>query len=219
MDKVKIIGIFGQEQTDLCIYLASILENMKYHVLVIDNSNEQKMNCCIPKPNAQLHITTYKGIDYQNKTAYVDIQKSNYDFILVDLGKEPFAEELSQCEELILVVGCEYPAIQTYNAFMKKAKIPMTVVLRNYQKETMLKKRLKKQLEEENCFLMELHLLPFDAWDESKRIMMQYEGYQDCNGLSKEYEKLLLHLTTVFTNQGYYAARRGLIRAKKGVCY
>lgn len=43
MSKQKIIGIFGCEQTDLCIYLASILENMKNSVLVIDNSFEQKM--------------------------------------------------------------------------------------------------------------------------------------------------------------------------------
>lgn len=42
MSKQKIIGIFGCEQTDLCIYLASILENMKNSVLVIDNSLSRK---------------------------------------------------------------------------------------------------------------------------------------------------------------------------------
>lgn len=51
MSKQKIIGIFGCEQTDLCIYLANILENMKNSVLVIDNSFEQKMRFCIPRPN------------------------------------------------------------------------------------------------------------------------------------------------------------------------
>ena len=55
MSKQKIIGIFGCEQTDLCIYLASILENMKNSVLVIDNSFEQKMRFCIPRPNEKMN--------------------------------------------------------------------------------------------------------------------------------------------------------------------
>ena len=42
MSEQKIIGIFGCEQTDLCIYLASILENMRNRVLVIDNSFDHK---------------------------------------------------------------------------------------------------------------------------------------------------------------------------------
>ena len=60
MSKQKIIGIFGCEQTDLCIYLASILENMKNSVLVIDNSFEQKMRFCIPRPNEKMNMITYK---------------------------------------------------------------------------------------------------------------------------------------------------------------
>ena len=64
MSKQKIIGIFGCEQTDLCIYLASILDNMKNSVLVIDNSFEQKMRFCIPRPNEKMNMITYKNVDY-----------------------------------------------------------------------------------------------------------------------------------------------------------
>ena len=63
MSKQKIIGIFGCEQTDLCIYLASILENMKNSVLVIDNSFEQKMRFCIPRPNEKMNMITYKNVE------------------------------------------------------------------------------------------------------------------------------------------------------------
>lgn len=219
MKEAKVVGIFGWEQTDLCIYLASILENMKNHVLVIDNSMEQKMDCCIPKPKTKLNIVTYKNVDYQRRIAVKEWPTEAYDFIIADLGKEPLEEELTRCEELILVTGCEYHYIQKYRAFMLQAQLPMVVIIRNYHKEMMLEKQIIKQLEEENCFMMEHYFLPFDSWDESKRITMQYEGYQDCSYLSKEFEKLLFHLVCMLGKQGYRAALTGMNRAKRGECY
>ena len=89
MSKQKIIGIFGCEQTDLCIYLASILENMKNSVLVIDNSFEQKMRFCIPRPNEKMNMITYKNVDYTALCERSLWKTEGYDYVIVNLGSWP----------------------------------------------------------------------------------------------------------------------------------
>lgn len=219
MKQPKVIGIFGWEQTDLCIYLASILENMRYHVLVIDNSTDQKMDCCIPRPEAELNIVNYKGVDYRFLVPYEEWTAQEYDFVIVDMGGKPRVEELSVCEEIFLVTGCDYVCIRKYRELMLQMKKPMAVIIRNYQREMMMEKQIVKQLEEENCFVMEHYFLPSDPWDESRRIAMQYQGYRDCRDLSREFEKLLFHLGCMLAQQGYRAVLAGISRAKKGECY
>jgi len=89
LSKQKIIGIFGCEQTDLCIYLASILENMKNSVLVIDNSFEQKMRFCIPRPNEKMNMITYKNVDYTALCERSLWKTEGYDYVIVNLGSWP----------------------------------------------------------------------------------------------------------------------------------
>ena len=101
MSKQKIIGIFGCEQTDLCIYLASILENMKNSVLVIDNSFEQKMRFCIPRPNEKMNTITYKNVDYTALCERSLWKTEGYDYVIVNLGSWPDEKSVTDCDELI----------------------------------------------------------------------------------------------------------------------
>ena len=110
----RIIGIFGCEQTDLCIYLASILENMKKRVLVVDNSFEQKLQLCIPKPEKELNIVTYKNVDYTWQATEAMWRNQEYDFVIIDFGGWPEESELILCHELICVLKCEYYYIMKY---------------------------------------------------------------------------------------------------------
>lgn len=219
MNRAKVIGIFGWEQTDICIYLASILENMRYHVLVIDNSTEQKMDCCIPKPAKELNIVTYKDVDYQWKIPKEKWAVDAYDFVIADLGEAPGVAEFEKCDEIFLVTGCGYGCIKKYRNLMLEVKRPMAVIIRNYHREMMLEKQIIGQLEEENCFVMEHYILPYDAWDESGRILMQYRGYENCACLSKEFEKLLFHLGCMLGERDYHTVLAGIHRAKRGECY
>ncbi len=219
MSKAKVIGIFGWGQTDLCIYLASVLENMKYHVLVVDNSIGQKMGCCIPRPKRELNIVTYKDVDYQWQIPPDEWAVDAYDFVIADLGERPEKAEFDNCEELFLVTGCDYGCIRKSRELMLELKKPMAVIIRNYQRETMLERQIVGELEEENCFLMEHYFLPYDAWDESGRILMQYRGYEDCSCLSKEFEKLLFHLGCMLGKRDYHTVLAGIHRAKRGECF
>ena len=217
--KKRIIGIFGWEQADICIYLASILENMKQRVLVIDNSFEQKIQLCIPKPKEQLEIVTYKNVDYTSHWEHSMWKSVDYDYLLVNLGNNPMEEDLEFCQEIICVLSCEAFHIRAYQQFIQEVKKPFHLVFRNYCKNYMDTNKILHQLGETSCFLVDKVFLPFIEMDECLRVLMQVEGYRSLSGLSKEFEKAIFRLCRAITNQDFTAVLNGLRRAKRGECF
>lgn len=216
---MKIIGMFGWEQTDLCIYLASILENMGYHVLVIDNSREETMDCCIPKPKQELHTVTYKNVDYRRHLTVHLWKDEAYDFIIVDLGNQISGEEAAVCDELFFVTSCDRRNLENAKDIMLGMKRPMGVIIRNFCTDTLRPERILATLESENCFVMERFLLPFHVGDESVRVRMQYEGYDGICHISKALERMLFTICSMITQREAHFVIQGIRRAKKGECY
>lgn len=216
---MNLIGIFGWEQTDICIYLASILENMGYHILVIDNSKDLRMDCCIPRPEQELHTITYKNVDYRRQIPYQLWKDADYDLVIVDIGEEISQEEAWCCDELFLVTNCDRRKIQAARNLMLQIKRPMSVVIRNWCKEILTSQRIFSELREENCFVMDCFWLPFYTGDESRRILMQYEGYENFCHISKEFERMLFQISSSIVEESYSCIFQGLRRAKKGECH
>lgn len=219
MNKQKVIGIFGCEQTDLCIYLASILENMKYRVLVIDNSFEQKMRFCIPRPDEKMNIITYKNIDYRSLCEHSQWKSKDYDFTIVDLGSWPDEKSMSDCDELICVLNCEKSEMEKYRELVSHIRHPVSVLFRDFCKKYMSTGGIKKTFASENCFLLEQLFVPFCEEDECSRLMMQFDGYRNFANLSREFEKVLFHLCKNISEQNYREVLSGVRRAKRGECF
>ena len=97
MSEKKIIGLFGIGQTDICLYVASILQNIGCRVCVVDNSYEQAMHYCIPHPAEKLHTVTYRKIDYERLVPPDCWADKEYDYLLVDLGVWPMEDALRIC--------------------------------------------------------------------------------------------------------------------------
>ena len=165
MSKQKIIGIFGCEQTDLCIYLASILENMKNSVLVIDNSFEQKMRFCIPRPNEKMNTITYKNVDYTALCERSLWKTEGYDYVIVNLGSWPDEKSVTDCDELICALNCEKCEIEKYREFILHIEHPVSVLFRDFCKSYMSAGGIRKLFVDENCFVLEQLFLPFSEAD------------------------------------------------------
>ena len=215
----RIIGIFGCEQTDLCIYLASILENMKKRVLVVDNSFEQKLQLCIPKPEKELNIVTYKNVDYTWQATEAMWRNQEYDFVIIDFGGWPEESELILCHELICVLKCEYYYIMKYREMIQNVKLPTSLILRNFCRKYMDSNKILSLLGETGCFVMDRMFCALTEEDESLRIAMQAEGYHNFSGISKDLEKILFHLCRSICRNDYVEVLNGIRRAKRGECY
>lgn len=218
MSEQKIIGIFGCEQTDICIYLANILENMKYHVLVIDNSFEQKMRFCIPRPREKLNTITYKNVDYMALCGQKFWKSEHYDVTIINLGSWPDEQHLSFCDELICAVYCEKCEMEKYDTLIAHVERPTIILFRDFCKNYMNSRKIRDCFSENNCFVTERFFLPFSETDECSRLMMQFDGYHNFLNLSREFEKVLFYLCRNISECGTKQILNGMRRAKKGEC-
>ncbi|MCI7130860.1 MAG: hypothetical protein MSA09_10010 [Lachnospiraceae bacterium] len=218
MSEKKIIGLFGAGQTDICIYVASILQNMGFHVCVVDNSYEQAMHYCIPHPVEKLLTITYKKIDYECLVPVDCWQEKDYDYLIVDMGVWPSEDALQACGERFLVLDCSVAQIARYRELMKRAALPMNVILRDVCAEAVSARRIFAMLQEENCFVVDSYVLPLNEDDMAGRFCMQYQGYQSFEHLSVPFEKMLVKICRELSDCEDTQIWRSLKRARKGVC-
>lgn len=218
MSEKKIIGLFGAGQTDICIYVASILQNMGRRVCVVDNSYEQAMHYCIPHPEENLLTITYKNIDYERLVPTERWQEKDCDDLIVDLGVWPPEEALRACQEIYLVMDCAIAQIFRYRELMKQIALPMNVILRDVCPEAVSARRILGMLQEENCFVVEAHVLPLSEEDISCRLAMQYQGYRSFAHLSIPFEKMLVSICRELSACEASAVWRSFRRARKGEC-
>ena len=218
MSEKKIIGFFGVSQTDICIYVASILQNAGYRVCVVDNSYEQAMHYCIPHPAEKLLTITYKKIDYERLVPADCLQTKDYDYLIVDLGVWPPEEALRICTEIFLVMDCAIAQIFRYRELMKRIALPMNVILRDVCAEAVSARRVFAMLQEENCFMVDSYVLPLNEEDIANRFYMQYQGYQSFAQLSVPFEKMLMKICRGLAGCDESLIWRSFKRARKGVC-
>lgn len=214
----RVIGLYGCGQTDICVYLANILENAQYRVLVIDNSFGQKMGFCIPRPAKQMNTVTFKEVDYCAGISVDAWKREGYDYVVVDMGTFPQEEELAACDEIFLVTGCERAQLETYRSFILDRQKPQGIIFRNFCRNYMDERSIAARIEEDNCFVTERYFLPFSEPDECGRVRMQYEGYRDFLYLSRAFEKVLLRILRDITKLGYQAALGCVRSARRGEC-
>lgn len=218
MSEKKIIGLFGIGQTDICIYVASILQNMGHRVCVVDNSYEQAMHYCIPHPSEKLLTITYKNIDYERLIPVDRWQEKDYDYLLVDLGVWPAEEALHACSEIFLVMDCAIAQIVRYRELMKRIGLPMNVILRDVCPEAVSARRIFTMLQEENCFVIDSYVLPLCEEDVAGRFCMQYQGYRSFSHLSMPFEKMLVKICRTLAECETSVIWRSFKRARRGEC-
>ena len=111
MKKVGFIG--ASDKTDLIIYIARTLELVGKSVLVVDTTTMQKTRYVVPSIiPTRTYITDFDNVDYaigfeseQELTRYLgmkdgeELDKTNYDFILIDIDKEETIEQFGIEEE------------------------------------------------------------------------------------------------------------------------
>lgn len=91
MKKIGFIGAF--EKTDLIIYTAKIMTEVKKRVLVIDTTILQKARYIVPAiAPTKFYVTNYEGIDIavgfedlESIDKYLSNIEANYDIVLIDI--------------------------------------------------------------------------------------------------------------------------------------
>lgn len=212
----RTIGVLGADSADLCIYLASLLKNLDYTLLLVDDSGKRNLMHCIPQPKEALTVINYQGVDYEEMVFKDELCQRDYDFILVHMSEFPSKQELAPFEELFLVCGCERIELERCQSFIQQALVPVNVVLRGICGEKITGKYWFQMLERQNPFVMERFCIRLDEMDESYRIEMQYDYFKQFEQLSGGYQKVLIRIGLLLTGKKRNAVVRALAKAKRG---
>lgn len=167
MKKIGFIGAF--EKTDLIIYTARILTELKNRVLVIDTTILQKARYIIPCiAPTKSYVTEYEGIDVavgfedlESLNGYLGNIENDYDIVLIDIDSyEKFDSfEIMNSEKIYFVTA--------FDSFSLKKGIEIIGTMRQNVK---MKKILfeREFLEEDDEYLNLLSMTYPIEWDEEK---------------------------------------------------
>lgn len=218
MLSTKKIGFAGVCKYDLCIYLGTVLHNLQYRVLIIDNSHEQQMKFCIPKPDLPLKTYSYRGVDYQFQIPVDREPINNYDFVLVDLGTWMEERTAVGYDEVFLVTDGDRRHVEMYRELLTALKRPVSIILRDVCEYKITASYLMELLVEEPMNLVEKYVLRQDELDYEYRIRMQYEGCQDFRKLSASLEHVIVDIARNITSVSWMDASYAFRAARKGAC-
>ena len=167
MKKIGFIGAF--EKTDLIIYIAKILTEVKKRVLVIDTTVLQKARYIVPAiAPTKFYVTEFEKIDiavgFENLESidkYLDNIESNYDIVLVDVDSPEMFDTFGMlnADKLYFITAFDNFSLRKGIEIIgnMRAKVEMTKIL------------FEREISEENDeYLNLLTLTSPIEWDKEK---------------------------------------------------
>lgn len=167
MKKIGFIGAF--EKTDLIIYTAKILTEVRKRVLVIDTTILQKARYIVPAiAPTKFYVTEYEGIDIavgfedlESVNKYLNNIETNYDIVLIDIDSPEMFDSFSMANADKLYFAT------AFDSFSLRKGIEIIGNLK--QKITMTKILFERDIIEENDeYLNLLSLTSPVEWDTEK---------------------------------------------------
>ncbi len=217
MNTTRIISFFGCKQMDLCVYLAAILENLHYRVLVVDNSKEQEIKLCIPKPEEPIKTVSYKNVDYEFLRPFSEVY--DYDYVLVNMGEMPDLEWLEMSDYAIATLACTRYGLEVHREVLKDLNLPSFVVMRDFCPAFMQSRAMRPYLEFDNPLIKEKLILPLLEQDACMYALLQFIGYRNIKGISKAMLGVLLRILEEITGESKGEILEAFRRTKRGEFY
>lgn len=224
MPERKEVCFLGIKMQDICIYMASVLANLHYRILVVDRSDRRELKYCIPAPDEGMEVVTYKNVDYLLGTAKAGSAEDGlaekeeghgeYDFVFHYYGGRFHAD--ATCKEMVVVTDTDQTSIAECRALIGKAQVPVNLVVRNVCENKVNRPFFREMFAGCSCFLVEQFLLALDLMDEEYRICMQYEPCHDFKYISQDMKHLLIRMIAGMTDRDTVDIRRAYESARKG---
>lgn len=167
MKKVGFIGAF--DKTDLILYTAKVLVELKQKVMVVDTTITQKMKYTVPCISpSKTYITKYENIDVavgfeniQDIARYSGGLELEYDYILIDIDSH------AELHKMELNRGCKNYFVTGFDNYSLKKGLE---VIGQAQDKIMMTKIMfsKNMLDEENDYLDFLSFYYGVTWEKEK---------------------------------------------------
>lgn len=219
MNNKRIIGLFGARQTDICLFLAALFQNLGLSVLVIDNSYEMLMAYCIPGAKNTSEYVEHKGISVKIHLEPEKWMKAVQDIVIVDMGSWPSDEAMYQCDEIYLVYDISIAMMDKYKNLISRVELPVSLIFRNICEDAISPANLMHMFSNDNPFIYEYHILRPNEDDMINQTMMQFHGFYRFIYISDDMQRLLLAIARSNCIVGESRLLKALKNAQRGGVY
>ncbi|SHO47036.1 hypothetical protein [Anaerocolumna xylanovorans] len=172
--KAKRMGFAGTDSYDLIMYLAVLLIASDKKVLLVDNSLQKALSCCVPPvdmTSVKERKACYRGLDIQKET-YMEVMGEEYDYVLADFGQEMNQKALKTCDTVFLVTDTRLHNMTGIEYF--RGAWDNTCLLIRDITEGMEEKYIHKLLQEKGIQERRSYYFYFDETDREMAAMLQY---------------------------------------------
>lgn len=216
MKNKKIYGFFGTPSYDLIIYLASILNNLGAHVLVIDYSQKQDVMSCYVEPDDRIEFFQYKDVDYASNLKLSSIESLEYQYIFV-YQDEPVRERIPY-DGLFVISDLGKSSLKRAGDFIREYDGKVQFIIRDFCSDKLNKQYILREYLEVDINILDYNIIELDYYDYSYRIAMTHEYYQGFRHISKKYKWCLLRMVEWMASPSGKSLYRAYRWAERGKC-
>ncbi|MEG2348777.1 MAG: hypothetical protein RSB67_03935 [Clostridia bacterium] len=216
---MQVIGLIGYvDKYDFAINLAKAINVMNKSVLVVDATNDKKLQAIIPSLDniGDAYITQYNNIDFalgfkslhdiENYTAEQGINLSLYDYILIDIDttatyelfrSRNFDRTYFFIDTSVLSVSKNKELVKSMRVYNKEEALKITKVLYRAYMSRAAEEYFENQIESYNVEWQEPEYeIPIDEIDKITDIDSQFSGIIEIRKHSKMFINTIADLTS-----------------------
>lgn len=212
----KILFLGSKDKSDLVMYLGLILNEIGLKTLIVDTSPNKRYLRTYTRFQDELEICDFFNVDIASVTSWkevstilesVDEQQNQYDFVLVDIEKIQLQEGWANFDDRYYVGNHEKVTLlddakllKEYTSKQKEDTEFNKVIF--YIDSDVDESYLDELIGHAVKWSVDYYEIPYDDFDLSNKIDMQYNMMPTFKKLSKDYRKTLASIVTAIS--GYH---------------
>lgn len=201
---------YGRGYKDFVLYLAFILNNMGYKVLVDDKSMNKELAEVISHKDFNCPVRTYRNIDFN----FSNTELKGYDFVITYCSEIESAESCIGGRYLIINASACKSELYGCEKLINTLKADTMFILRD-QVGSIGKKYIGKYMLPADKILG-IYEVKFDEYDKEYQYSMDYDGVTNFKYLSEGMTKVLIRCVSVISGREQDVIKKAFKWAKGG---
>ena len=207
----KRVVVYGNGYKDFPVYMAFILNNMGYHVVVNDMSETREIADIVSINDFNSEVKTYRNVDFNFSGEYL----GGYDYSINyfnNLKKVPYNDRY---DGIILNVQVFKSELEMCRRIINNSKSFIILIVRDKTINCINKKYIYKYILDSSRGL-KIYEIDFDFYDKEYQYIMDYDGIGKMKYLSENYSNILIKTICSITGNSQGNVKKALRNLKEG---
>lgn len=191
--------------------MAFILNNLGYHVIVNDMSENRELGDIVSLDDFNTDIKTYRNVDFNFSGEFLQ----GYDFMINyydDLRKKVLNDRFD-C--IVLNTSVLRSDLEVCRGIINSSKSDVIMIIRDRTDNCINRKYISKYIIT-SANLLKMHEISLDFYDKEYQYMMDYDGIGKIKYLSENYTNVLIKTICSVTGKGQGSVKKAIKNMREG---